>query len=83
MCVCVCIYKRVPAASSTQPSLYEHYFTGHRSKNSSITVNNVTGLSAKVFEDKVMEHEEKLVARQSEISYMDDKRLFQLFVKSS
>ncbi|KAK6112186.1 E2F/DP winged-helix DNA-binding domain family protein [Brugia pahangi] len=34
------------AASSTQPSLYQHYFTGHLSSNSSITVNNVTSLSS-------------------------------------
>ncbi|VDM22192.1 unnamed protein product [Wuchereria bancrofti] len=36
------------AASSTQPSLYQHYFTGHLSSNSSITVNNVTSLSSEV-----------------------------------
>uniref|UniRef100_A0A915PPU3 E2F/DP family winged-helix DNA-binding domain-containing protein n=1 Tax=Setaria digitata TaxID=48799 RepID=A0A915PPU3_9BILA len=34
------------AASSTQPSLYQHYFTGHHSTNSSITVNNVSGLNS-------------------------------------
>ncbi|EFO23475.2 hypothetical protein LOAG_05011 [Loa loa] len=34
------------AASSTQPSLYQHYFTEHLSSNSSIIVNNVTGLNS-------------------------------------
>ncbi|CAG9536446.1 unnamed protein product [Cercopithifilaria johnstoni] len=34
------------AASSTQPSLYQHYFVGHLSTNSSITVNNRAGLDS-------------------------------------
>uniref|UniRef100_A0A0R3RUW3 E2F_TDP domain-containing protein n=1 Tax=Elaeophora elaphi TaxID=1147741 RepID=A0A0R3RUW3_9BILA len=34
------------AASSTQPSLYQHYFTGHLSNNSSITVNHRAGLNS-------------------------------------
>ncbi|KAM3728590.1 Transcription factor E2FC [Dirofilaria immitis] len=35
------------AASSTQPSLYQHYFAGHLSTNSAITVNNVADLNSK------------------------------------
>uniref|UniRef100_A0A8R1XTK3 E2F_TDP domain-containing protein n=1 Tax=Onchocerca volvulus TaxID=6282 RepID=A0A8R1XTK3_ONCVO len=34
------------AAGSTQPSLYQHYYTGHLSTNSSSAVNNVTGLNS-------------------------------------
>ncbi|KAL3989982.1 E2F/DP winged-helix DNA-binding domain family protein [Acanthocheilonema viteae] len=34
------------AASSTQPSLYQHYFTGHLPTNSSITVNNRASLNS-------------------------------------
>ncbi|VDK69595.1 unnamed protein product [Litomosoides sigmodontis] len=33
------------AASSTQPSLYQHYFMGHLSTNSPITVNSRAGLN--------------------------------------